>query len=101
MSKEETKRDHKSDKRSKKREKPDVSEESRCHPSHHHPVLMNGHSNGLNGFAQPKVVCPEMCCFCFDVLVGHLTKTQTSRSPYFTNEELLVVCVSVFAWLFV
>lgn len=90
---EETKREHKAEKRSRKRDKPDdeaSAEEGRSNPSNHQTGLglMNGHARGLNGYAQPKVVCPEMCCFCFDVLVHHLTRTQAPRSPYFTNEEL-------------
>ena len=49
-----------------------------------------------NGHARPAaagvlVVCPEMCCFCFDVLIAHLTNTHHgTRSPFlkcFKNDE--------------
>lgn len=37
------------------------------------------------------VVCPEMCCFCFDVLIAHLTNNHhMSRNPFlkcFKNDE--------------
>lgn len=53
----------------------------------------DGHSglNGIvqNGVSEPSsVVSPEMCCFCFDVLISHLTTSQTPRNPYFVNDEL-------------
>ena len=87
MSKEEARREYRSEKRSKRREKTEGEETSR-----HHVTPRNGHlflSHGLNGLNDPpRIVCPEMCCFCFDILISHLTKAQTPRSPYFTNEEL-------------
>ncbi len=89
MSKEETRRDNRTEKRSRKRDKPDEDEEAHGHQSNHLTNLLDGHARGLNGFSQPnKVVCPEMCCFCFDVLLHHLTRAQAPRSPYFTNDEL-------------
>lgn len=37
------------------------------------------------------VVCPEMCCYCFDVLIAHLTNNHHgSRNPFlkfFKNDE--------------
>ena len=37
------------------------------------------------------VVCPEMCCYCFEVLIAHLTNAHySSRSPFlkcFKNDE--------------
>ena len=37
------------------------------------------------------VVCPEMCCYCFDVLIAHLTNNHhSSRNPFlkcFKNDE--------------
>lgn len=48
-----------------------------------HPVsvITNGH------VPEEAIVCPEMCVYCFDVLVAHLTKSQSPRSPHFTNAE--------------
>lgn len=43
------------------------------------------HLNGLtNGYA--PVVCPEMCYYCFDVLISHLNQTEVPRSPIFVND---------------
>lgn len=39
-----------------------------------------------NGYHE-RVVCPEMCCYCFDVLIAHLTHTGSPRSPHFANDE--------------
>ena len=52
-------------------------------------VKQNGHPMSVitNGHVPEPVVCPEMCVYCFDVLVAHLTKSQSPRSPHFTNEE--------------
>ncbi|KAL5476208.1 hypothetical protein EMCRGX_G026124, partial [Ephydatia muelleri] len=52
-------------------------------------VMSNGdkpaHLNGLtNGYA--PVVCPEMCYYCFDVLISHLNQTEVLRSPIFVND---------------
>ena len=37
------------------------------------------------------VVCPEMCCYCFDVLIAHLTNNHHgARNPFlkfFKNDE--------------
>lgn len=51
-------------------------------------------SNGTTASSQAsvvRVVCPEMCCFCFDVLISHVTNNHHSnRSPfvkYFKNDE--------------
>ena len=41
----------------------------------------------LENGVDKRVVCQEMCCYCFDVLIGHLTNSHAPRSPYFTNEE--------------
>ena len=76
MSKEESKKE----KRSKKHEK----HEKEVAVVHHNGIglsVSNGHAE------RPRVVCSDMCCFCFDILVSHLTSTQTPRNPYFTNEE--------------
>ncbi|CAI8011454.1 AMMECR1-like protein [Geodia barretti] len=49
-----------------------------------------------NGIARPTaasvlVVCPEMCCYCFEVLIAHLTNSHhSSRSLFlkcFKNDE--------------
>ena len=41
-----------------------------------------------NGFTTPRIVTSEMCCYCFDVLISYLTRSQAPRNPFFTNEEL-------------
>ena len=78
MSKEESKKE----KRSKKHEKHE-KEVAVVHHMHNGigPSLSNGHAE------KPRVVCSDMCCFCFDILICHLTSTQSPRNPYFTNEE--------------
>lgn len=36
-----------------------------------------------------KIVSPEMCCYCFDVLIGHLNGGHSHKSTYYIpNEEL-------------
>ena len=40
-----------------------------------------------NGYHH-RVVGPDMCIYCFDVLVAYLTGGQSPRSPHFTNDEL-------------
>lgn len=35
---------------------------------------------------QQHVICVEMCFFCFDVLVNHLSHTAPPKNPCFTNE---------------
>lgn len=37
-----------------------------------------------------QIVSPEMCCYCFDVLIGHLNGSNHSHktSYYIPNEEL-------------
>ena len=44
-----------------------------------------------NGVRQDMlVVCPEMCCYCFDILIAHLTNNQGSRNSFlkfFKNDE--------------
>lgn len=53
-------------------------------------------STSTNGITRPAaagvlVVCPEMCCYCFEVLIGHLTNNHhSSRSPFlkcFKNDD--------------
>jgi hypothetical protein len=41
-------------------------------------VVMNGYD---------VTVCPEMCCFCFDVLLSHLKAEKAPKSPKFTNNK--------------
>lgn len=43
--------------------------------------LGNGYHHDNN------IVCPEMCYYCFDVLVAHLTRSPSPRSPHFINDE--------------
>ena len=43
-----------------------------------------------NGYVKSKVICPEMCCYCFDILIGYIQKsgyTNSSMKNYFTNDE--------------
>lgn len=39
-----------------------------------------------NGYHH-RIVGPDMCMYCFDVLVAYLTGGQSPRSPHFTNDE--------------
>lgn len=44
--------------------------------------------NGVR--AAMMTVCPEMCCYCFDILISHLTNNHGSRNPFlkfFKNDE--------------
>lgn len=43
----------------------------------------------LNGHRESKVICPEMCCYCFDILIGYFKGNgHSSRmNKYFTNDE--------------
>lgn len=44
-----------------------------------------------NGFVtRTPVICPEMCCYCFDILIGYMrsnTSANSSMKNYFANEE--------------
>lgn len=40
-----------------------------------------------NGRVPVSVVTPEMCCYCFDVLVAQLTHTSPPKTAHFTNDE--------------
>ena len=45
-----------------------------------------------NGFlrTKSKVICPEMCCYCFDILIGYFQSngyTNSIMKNYFTNDE--------------
>lgn len=45
--------------------------------------------NGLvpvNGYQQ-RVVCAEMCCYCFDTLINYLYQLPLPRVPRFTTKE--------------
>ena len=36
-----------------------------------------------------SIVSPEMCCYCFDVLIGHLNGGHSHKTCYYIpNEEL-------------
>ena len=36
-----------------------------------------------------QVVSPEMCCYCFDVLIGHLNGGHSHKTAYYIpNDEL-------------
>ncbi|GFR07344.1 hypothetical protein TNCT_382471 [Trichonephila clavata] len=45
-------------------------------PSHVYPNLHKG----------DKVICPEMCFFCFDVLDSHLNRRDPPKTPSFSND---------------
>ena len=34
-----------------------------------------------------KVICPEMCYYCFDVLINTLNKSTKDITPQFTNDS--------------
>lgn len=69
----------------------------------HSPELSSTHGGGRYVDTQAEaavpnglcpgvlVVCPEMCCYCFDVLIAHLTNNHhSSRNPFlkcFKNDE--------------
>lgn len=39
----------------------------------------------VNGYR--RVVCAEMCCFCFDTLIHYLHQIPLPRAPRFTTKE--------------
>lgn len=39
------------------------------------------------GSGQKRVVTPDMCVYCFDVLIGHLTRSHVPKNPFFPNDE--------------
>lgn len=43
-------------------------------------TMHNGHSKKEN-----EIACPEMCFYCFEVLVNYLNKIEPPKSPSFTN----------------
>ena len=46
-----------------------------------------GLSNGVCHSTESSVVSPDMCYYCFDVLLAHLTQAPSPRSPHFSNDE--------------
>jgi hypothetical protein len=43
-----------------------------------------------NGFIKTPVICPEMCCYCFDVLIGYIQDNGCSNSSmknFFPDDE--------------
>lgn len=54
--------------------------------SHDHQ-LTNGDCSP-NGISRSKYVSPEMCVYCFDVLISHLNRTNSPKTPHFSNDEL-------------
>lgn len=43
-----------------------------------------------NGFVKTKIICPEMCCYCFDILIGYIQNnsyTNSTMKNYFPNDE--------------
>lgn len=44
-----------------------------------------------NGFIKKTpVICPEMCCYCFDILIGYIqnkTYTESAMKDFFPNDE--------------
>lgn len=47
----------------------------------------NGLSNGLNT-SLARIVCDEMCYFCFETLYRHLHNEAPAPSPKFTDKPL-------------
>ncbi|XP_062521621.1 nuclear protein AMMECR1-like [Corticium candelabrum] len=42
----------------------------------------------LSNGGKTSTACPEMCCFCFDVLIGHICRVEMPRNTLkFPNEE--------------
>ncbi len=56
----------------------------KCYEEQH---LVNGMSHPKNGVCQ-RYVCPEMCFYCFDVLIAHLNSANSPKTPHFSNDEL-------------
>ena len=52
---------------------------------------VNEKGRGKNGFVRTKkVACPEMCCYCFDVLISYIQNngyTSSSMKNHFSNDE--------------
>ncbi|XP_003391476.2 PREDICTED: AMMECR1-like protein [Amphimedon queenslandica] len=50
---------------------------------------VGGLTNGACHLPQTSgsVVSPDMCYYCFDVLLAHLTQSPSPRSPHFSNDE--------------
>ena len=50
-----------------------------------------GENRPKNGIVKTRViVCPEMCCYCFDVLIGYIQGKKSTNScmkNYFSNDE--------------
>ena len=40
----------------------------------------------VNGYPQ-RVVCAEMCCYCFDTLINYLYQLPLPRVPRFTTKD--------------
>lgn len=55
------------------------------HNGHNGVNNTNGYSNGLS-YMQPKIACPDMCIFCFDVLHCELNNMGEPSHPNFTND---------------
>ena len=52
-------------------------ESNQCAASAERPIM-----NGVD-----KVVTPDMCVYCFDVLIGHLSRAHPPKNPFFPNDE--------------
>ena len=49
-----------------------------------------GDGRPRNGIVKTRVICPEMCCYCFDILIGYIQgkkSTSSCMKNYFTNDE--------------
>ncbi len=48
-----------------------------------------GETKPRNGIVKTRVICPEMCCYCFDILIGYIQgkKANSCMKNYFTNDE--------------
>lgn len=56
--------------------------DSRSMPS----ACCNGTSIHPNNYIENRVVCPEMCYFCFDTLYSHLNNQEPPKPPSFPND---------------
>ena len=43
-------------------------------------------TNGYHKAPVDRIVCMEMCFYCFDVLLNHLNEVERPKDPCFTNE---------------
>ena len=66
-----------------------ASSNSSSHDSPAELKYRKGHSK--NGFVRKTpVICPEMCCYCFDILIGYIQNkayADSAMKNFFPNDE--------------